>query len=145
MTLRFYLVVMLAAATVCWSIFVFILFSVDPCATNLIGFFLFYSSLFLSLVGSSAIMGFVVRFAFFRQILAFRSVKEAFRQSFLFSFLVIAVLFLLSKGLFSWLNLMFLTIGLSAMEFFLISHAPRRFIAGGEDNETFNIRNTNAL
>lgn len=122
MTLRIYLAIMSLATIVCWTIFVFVMATINPEVTNWIGFFLFYLSLFLALVGSSAIIGFLVRFVGLKRELAFRSVTEAFRQSFLFALLIVGSLFLLSRDLLSWLNLAFLIIGLSVFEFFLISY-----------------------
>ena len=122
MTLRSYLTMMASATIVCWLAFAFIVFSVNPDATNWIGFLLFYFSLFLSLAGTASLVGFVIRFVGLKQELAFRAVKEAFRQSFLFAFLIIAILFLLSKNLFGWLNVLLLVVGLSVLEYFLISY-----------------------
>jgi len=107
----------------CWTAFIFVVWTVNPGITNWIGFLLFYLSLFLALVGSAALVGFLIRFIGLKQELAFRSVKIAFRQSFLFAFLIIAILFLLAHGLFTWLNSMFLILGLSILEFFLISYS----------------------
>jgi len=121
MTLKNYLILMLATTLVCWGIFGFVLFTIDPFATNLIGFILFYSALFLAIMGTSSIVGFLVRFSLLKQKLAFRAVSEAFRQSFLFSFLISFALFLLSKNLFTWLNLIFLVGALALAEFCLIS------------------------
>jgi hypothetical protein len=122
MTLKRYLLIMLAATLVCWTLWGVVLFIIDPEVTNWIGFLLFYSTLFLALAGSSAIIGFLVRFAALRQIMVFRLVKEAFRQSFLFSILIVVCLLLLSNGLFTWLNVSFLIIGLTVLEFFLLSY-----------------------
>jgi len=122
MTLRAYLISMLIAAFLCWLGWGVILFTINPVTTNLLGFSLFFISLFLAITGTAAIVGFLIRFILLKHELAFRSVKDAFRQSFLFSFLIIAALFLLSKGLFSWFNLVFLIIGLSSLELFLISN-----------------------
>jgi len=105
----------------CWLILVFIIWTVNPEITNWIGFLMFYFSLFLALVGTATIIGFVVRFIVFKEELIFRLVKEAFRQSFLFSALVIISLILLVSNLFSWLNVLLLVIGLSALEYFLLS------------------------
>jgi hypothetical protein len=113
---------MLITTLLCWSAFVFVLFNVNPEITNWLGFLMFYSSLFLALVGTGALVGFVVRFIGLKHELAFRSVRDAFRQSFLFAFLIVATLLLLSQNLFSWLNLALLIIGLSVLEFFLISY-----------------------
>lgn len=122
MTLKVYLTIMILATLICWSAFAFILWTVSPDITNWLGFTLFYLSFFLSLAGTAAIIGFLARFVGFKRKLIFRSVKDAFRQSFLFSFLIIAILFLLSKDLFSWANVFFLIVGLSVLEFFLISY-----------------------
>ncbi len=122
MTLRAYLILMIITTLICWVAFGFVLWTVNPEITNWIGFLLFYLSLFLALVGLSAIIGFLIRFVGLKRELAFHSVKEAFRQSFLFALLIVAVLFLLSKDLFTWLNLGLLIVGLSVLEFFLISY-----------------------
>ncbi|MFA4833659.1 MAG: hypothetical protein WC619_02300 [Patescibacteria group bacterium] len=126
MTLRSYLIIMAITTLVCWAAFIFILATVNPQITNWLGFSLFYLSLFLALSGSAALVGFLVRFVGLRHELAFYSVKTAFRQSFLFAFLIIAVLFLLAYNLFTWLNLFLLVIGLSLLEFFLINYGSRR-------------------
>jgi hypothetical protein len=107
---------------VCWVAWGYILWTVNPEVTNWIGFLLFYISLFSALTGTAALIGFIVRFITLKKELAFRSVKEAFRQSFLFSALITVSLILVAKDLFTWLNLFFLIIGLSILEFFLISY-----------------------
>lgn len=122
MTLVTYLKTMGSLTVVCWLAWIYLLFAINPEATSWIGFLLFYVSLFLSLVGTAAIVGFLIRFVALHQVLAFRSVKEAFRQSFLFAILIVVSLLLLSQDLFTWLNLMFLIIGLSILEFFLLSY-----------------------
>jgi len=122
MPLKSYLVIMLMATVVCWTVFAFIVLNIDPFATNRIGFGLFYISLFLALVGSSALVGFIARFVLLKKELVFRLVKDAFRQSFLFALLIIVALFLLSKELFTWLNLSFLVVGLSVLEMFLLGY-----------------------
>ncbi|NTU99279.1 hypothetical protein HGA64_04735 [Candidatus Falkowbacteria bacterium] len=125
MTLRSYLVSMSLATLFCWSAWVYVLFLVDPTATNWLGFLLFYLSLFMSLAGTSAIIGFLIRFNLLKQKLVFRAVQDAFRQSFLFSFLVVAAMVLLSRTLFTWINLIFLVVALSLLEYFLISYRKK--------------------
>lgn len=114
------------ATLVSWGAWNYVIWTINPEVTNWIGFALFYFSLFVALTGTAAIIGFIARFAGLKQELAFRSVKEAFRQSFLFSALIIASLILLSRGLFTWLNLFLLVIALSILEFFLISYKNSR-------------------
>jgi len=121
MTLKKYLLTILLTTIICWSAFIFVLVSINPLITNGIGFLLFYLSLFFAILSTSAIIGFLLRFVALKQRLVFRLVTDAFRQSFFFSFLIIFSLFLSSKGLFTWLNVILLIFGLSIIEFLLIS------------------------
>ena len=127
MTLKSYLTLMIIATLACWGAFIFVLSSVNPEITNALGFVLFYSSLFLAVSGTAAIVGFVIRFWLLKQKLAFYSVKSAFRQSFLFALLVIAILLLLAKGFFTWFNVFLIIIILAVLEFFLISYRNNKY------------------
>lgn len=122
MTLKNYLTLMTISTLLCWGVWGYVLYTIDPSATNWIGFGLFYATLFLALSGSFAILGFLFRFVVLKRELVFHSVKTAFRQSFLFSFLILAVLFLQAKGLLTWLNLFFLAGALVLLEFFWLSY-----------------------
>ncbi len=122
MTLKKYLIIMAIMTLISWAIFAYVLLSINPEITNWLGFFLFYVSLFLSIIGTSALVGFLIRFVFLKKHIAFRLVKEAFRQSFLFAFLIVISLILLSQDLFTWLNIFFLIISLSVLEFFMLSY-----------------------
>ncbi len=126
MTLRSYLLVMAVLTAFCWGLFIFVAGMIDPGATNWIGFLLFYLSLFLSLSGTGALIGFLVRFGVMKKELAFNLVRLAFRQSFLFSLFIISLLFLKSKHLFSWLNLTLLIVIFIVLELFLISYKKSR-------------------
>ena len=116
---------MISLTSVCWLLWLLILNIIDPEVTNWIGFSLFYSSLFLSILGAASIFGFVIRFIAMKQELVFRLVKDAFRQAFLFSFLVVACLLLMSRDLFSWLNMILLVFAISVFEFFLLSYEKK--------------------
>lgn len=122
MTLKQYLATMFFFTVVCWVIWLFTAWTIDPFLTNWVGFFMFYFSLLLAIIGTSSILGFLIRFIALKKELAYYLVKEAFRQSFLFSGLIIISLMLLSKGLFSWINLLLLIVALSALEYFLLSY-----------------------
>jgi hypothetical protein len=103
------------------GLFGFVINLINPDTTNWLGFIIFYVTLFLALSGIIALIGFFIRFKLLRKDLAVRAVRNAFRQSFFFSFLVAAILFLLSQRLFSWFNLILLVIILAIIEFLLIS------------------------
>lgn len=108
MTLKKYLILTAIATAVCWTIFLFVASVVNPELTNWLGFFLFYLSLFMAISGTASLVGFLIRFVALRHELAFYAVKVAYRQSFLFSLFIIAILILLSQSLFTWLNLLML-------------------------------------
>lgn len=126
MTLKNYLLVMSVLTAVCWGIFIFVASLVDPLTTNLIGFGLFYFSLFLALTGAGALIGFLVRVIARKKELTFNLVKLAFRQSFLFSLFIISLLILKAYHLFNWLNLALLLIIFTILELFLISYKKSR-------------------
>jgi len=121
MTLKNYLIFMGTTTAFLWGLFFFVINLINPDTTNWLGFVIFYLALFLALSGTTALVGFFVRFKIMKKDLAVRAVKTAFRQSFLFSFLVSAILFLLSQKLFSWFNLILLVVIISIIEFLLIS------------------------
>ena len=108
MTLKKYLILTAIATAICWTIFLFVASVVNPELTNWLGFFLFYLSLFMAISGTASLIGFLIRFVALRHELAFYAVKVAYRQSFLFSLFIIAILILLSQSLFTWLNLLML-------------------------------------
>ena len=108
MTLKKYLIGMSLMTLVAWTSFVFILNIVDPSTTNSLGFILFYTSLFLSLLGSVAIIGFLIRFVGRRKELVFYAVLAAFRQASLIAIFLISLLALLAHNMLSWVNILLL-------------------------------------
>ena len=126
MTLKNYLLVMSFLSFFCWAIFLFVASLVDPTSTNWLGFVLFYLALFLSLSGTSALIGFIIRFFVAKKQLAFNLVKLSFHQSFLFSLFIIFLLILKSQQLFNWLNLFLLLIIFTILDLFLISYKNNR-------------------
>jgi len=126
MTLKNYLIVMGLMTAVCWSIFAVMLNLIDPTSTNWLGFILFYVALFLSLTGTAALVGFVIRFVALQRELAFYAVSTAFRQSFLFALFIIISLNLLHFSLFTWLNVILLLMIFAILELFIASYKKSR-------------------
>jgi len=123
MTLKQYVILMLACAVCCWGAFILVLFLVNPETSNAFGFLLFYLSLFLALSISFALAGY-----FFRKLspkaktdVVFWQIKVSFRQGMFFAIVVCGTLLLLSQSLFSWLNFILLILIMTGLEFFLIS------------------------
>lgn len=121
MTLRMYLALMITATLAAWLAFGIVLLSVNPEATNWLGIALFYVTALIALTGTGACLGFVVRFLFLKRELIVRSVLVAFRQGFLMALFVTIILFLSSHDLLNVLNVVLLILGLSALEFLLLS------------------------
>jgi len=120
MTLRKYLNLMGALTLICWLAWVFVLFFINPDETGLIGFILFYFSLFLAILGSVAIIGFIVR-ARLKNGPVFKQVENAFRQGIWLSIFLIGILLLKSLQLLEWWNGLVLFFFLVFLEFFFLS------------------------
>ena len=121
MSLKKYLLSMTGATLLSWGIFIFLLNFTSPETNAYLIFILFYFSFLLSLVGTLSIIGFIVRQRIFHKSLAFYSIKTSFRQSFLLSSLVVAILFMLAQNIFSWLNIFLLVAILIIIERLLIN------------------------
>lgn len=121
MKLKHYLTSNLIATTIAWLLWLFILFRVDPFATNWLGRGLFYLALFVAVFSTMSLLGFIGRFSLIRQKLAHQAVIAAFRQAGLFAGGLVITLWLLSHQLFNWFNLLILAGGLSMLEFFMLS------------------------
>lgn len=126
MTLKQYLILMTISAVFCWAIWVFVLFMIDPTTAGLLGFGFFYLSLFLSLAGTMSVLGLLFRKKFGKEEAVFRTVTTSFRQATLLSLLVIGALFLKSKSLLAWWNIVLLVLALTILEFFFISYQKRK-------------------
>lgn len=127
MTLKNYLIVMGLLSVLVWGIFILIVNIIDPFATNWLGLSLFYVSLFLSLSGTAALLGFLVRFVALRHSLVFYAVSNAFRQSFLFALFISVSFLLLSLELFTWLNISLLLIIFVILELFVTSYRRQKY------------------
>jgi len=120
MNLKQLLLIILVATIVCWLIWFWILFNIDPTLSSLYGLLIFYLSLFLSLIGTFFLISFSWRKIFSRASLEYKLVGTSFRQSIFLAFLVIGVLFLQSQNYLTLLNMVFLIVFVTIIEFFFI-------------------------
>lgn len=122
MTLKKYLNLMTFLTLLCWASWFLVLSLINPAQSDLIGFVLFYFSLFLSILGTSSVIGFLIR-VWLKKKPVFRQVEIAFRQGLWLSFLVISVFLLKGTDLLRWWNFAFLFLFLFFLElFFLLSN-----------------------
>lgn len=119
MTLKSYLRFMIGITIVLWTVSLVIIFNIDPESSGWIWKLLFYASLFLSFSGLLSVIGFAVRAKINKNHLAFHSVQNSFRQAFIISLFLIALLFLGAQKMFSWLNTGLLLILSLAAEYLL--------------------------
>lgn len=112
---------MFLGALISFIAWIYVLFNIDPTQTSALGFLFFYASLCLTLIGLFSLIGFGARKIFMKQELDFRHVYVSFRQAVFIGFILIIALLLQSRNLFSWLNVIFLIIALTALDFFLVS------------------------
>lgn len=114
-----------ALAAVAW---VLVLINVDPDEAGILGFILFYATLFVSLVGVLSLAGTLYRVRFLeRGDLAWREVRTSFRHAVILSGVCISSLLLASHGLLYWWNFLGLLALVGVMEYgFLLVHESRR-------------------
>jgi Ca2+/Na+ antiporter len=105
MTLKQYITIMILASIFCWTSWWFVIVNVDPFQADVVGFGFFYVSLFLSLIGTSSIIAFLVRkfFSHTDQPI-FRHVQKSFRDSVFVSLFLTILLYLQDKMFLHWWN-----------------------------------------
>ena len=121
MSLKKYLNLMSFLTIFCWLTWVAVLFFMNPKETGLMGFILFYFSLFLSIVGTGMLIGFVVRTRFFKKEPVFKQVETSFRQGIWLGFLIVGIFLLQGLDILRWWNSLFLLLFLMFLEFFFLS------------------------
>ena len=86
-----------------WFAWLFVILKISPNDSGLWGIFAFYFSLFLSIVGTFSVIGFLVRKVMLHETdIIFKHVKNTFRQSILLGSAIVFLLFLLSRKWFFW-------------------------------------------
>lgn len=125
MTLKKYLNLITILTGICWLIFVASIFLMDPETIGFWGFLLFYYSLFLSLLGSFLILGFIIRVRIFKGSI-FQQVSISFRQSFWLSVIIVFLLVIKGLGLLHWWNFIIFILILIATELIIVLNRKRK-------------------
>ncbi len=112
----------MALATVgAWTVWIFVIHSIDPVHTALLGFFLFYLSLFVALLGTAVLLGTLVRLWARPTEIAHRQTTRAFRQGILLSGLFLGALVLLSFELLRWWSAFLLILFFALIELLFVT------------------------
>jgi len=126
MTLRKYIIFLSIATIFCWTAWIFVLKYTNPNHAGWMGFFLFYLSLFVSLVGTFSIFGIAIRSLMKKEEVIYKKIDVSSRQSIILSLLIIISLILQSQRLMTWWNFLILLSLMSFIEIFFISHRKFR-------------------
>lgn len=94
MTLRQLVALIIIATLLLWAGWGWTLFTIDPQATNLLGFLFFYAIFFLAMTGSMAVLGLALRQKRGTDLPLYHLVAITFRQGLLLSALLTALLIL---------------------------------------------------
>lgn len=122
MSLRQYMILMAIGSAIGWGTWVLVLFKINPFSAGAFGFTVFYASLALALIGTLSLAGFALRlWVFHNEEIVLRQVTTAFRQACLLSFLLAGSLFLQSRELLAWWNILIFVSLLSIIELFALS------------------------
>ena len=108
----------------CWLAWILVIFFINPEQTGLIGFILFYFSLFLAIVGTASILGFIIRLRFHKKPV-FKQVEISFRQGVWVALLIIVVLVFQGLNLLRWWNTLFFVLFLVFLELFFLTSGKK--------------------
>jgi len=121
MTLKQYLLGMIAGTLVSWGALSLVINYLNPELAGNMGLAFLYLSLFLSIAGTVTLIGFTWRFFLHKDEMLYRQVSVSFRQGVMIGLAVVIALFLQANKLLTWWNLLLLIIGLTVLEFLALS------------------------
>lgn len=121
MPFRKYIILIAVATVVSLFSFIFIITKVDPTNTNVLGFILFYTSLFFTLIGLLSLFMIAIRWIFIKNLALFTNITRSFRQSVLFSITIVSFLLLKSVNLLGWWNMILIVGTVTGVELFSAS------------------------
>jgi magnesium-transporting ATPase (P-type) len=122
MSLAKFLSILGLATGLCWVSFLAVIFFMNPGTNTFLAPTFFYLSLTCALLGSFTMLGYLIRSFTNKEEQSYKQVKVASRQALLFTILVVFSLFLQSKELLSWWNLLVLLALLGLIEMFFLSY-----------------------
>lgn len=120
MSLKLYVLLLLIVTLVCWGLFAFVLFSVDP-ENGTLALIAFYAALFFAVMGTFTLIGYGVRSRMSRGEELYANLGISLRQGLLLSIGLIGVLLLQSIRLLNWWDGCLLVGFLVLLEFFFLS------------------------
>lgn len=128
MSFRWYVILMGLGTAMAWIAWLFVLQTMNPDEAGLTAFIFFYTTLFLSLVGTLSLLGLIYRIGIrHREAVLAREVRISFRHAILLSLVGTSALWLSAHRQLAWYWLLGLIIVVGGIEYlFLMVQASRR-------------------
>lgn len=127
MTLRQYLIIMSICTLLSWGAVGMIITMTDPTQTQSVVFVILFASLFLALIGTLSISGFLMRVWLLRkQYFISKEVLVSLRQAIMLATLLIASLVMQSRTILTWWNAILMVMALTMLEFFFVTARAKR-------------------
>jgi hypothetical protein len=133
MTFKQFLILLMAATALLWAGWVWTLFSVDPLATNWLGFLLFYLTLFLAATGTLCLAAVAVRKWRQPNLMLYHVVARSFRQAVALSFFSLALLMLQGTRALRWWNALALLLFVAGLETIVLRRHDKRGSSGSSE------------
>lgn len=122
MSLKQYLILIGLGSIIAWITWIIVVVFTNPFEAGWLGFLMFYVTTAIALVGTLALIGFVVRKVIYRHdAMVLRQVTTAFRQAILLTLVLVGSLLLQSQSLLAWWNVLLFVVVVTAIEFFFLS------------------------
>ena len=110
-----------------------VLFFINPETTGILGFALFYFSLFFALTGSLALISYFSRAVFTKRYSQTEEVQISFRQAIFWALVTTLAMFLQAHDLLNWLNTILLVMAVTVVEFLILSLKKEKFEGTGRE------------
>ncbi|MFA6254443.1 MAG: hypothetical protein WC675_00230 [Patescibacteria group bacterium] len=135
MSLKSFLLLLILGTLLAWLSWGLMLLYFDPSQTSLLGFSLFYLSLFLGISGIIFLVVDWLKGKIFKKQLLLTRLKNSIRHAILFSILILGWLLLKSHDLLQWWNLLLFILVLTTLEFFCMSTQKNIYEAKNSTNQ----------
>lgn len=126
MTFKQLLILLLAATGLLWAGWIWTLFSINPLATNWLGFVLFYFTFFLALTGALTLSAVAVRKWRQPDVLVYHAVVRSTRQAVALSLFSVVLLLLQGLRVLRWWNALIVVALIAGFETIVLRRQHKR-------------------
>jgi len=113
---------MTICSLVLWTSWGLVISFINPNSAGTTGLLLFYLTIFLALAGTISVINLLIRMRSGSERTVSREARISLRQGVLLAVLITGLILLQSQRLLTWWNIILFILGLTVLEFFLISY-----------------------